>query len=417
MALDASIYSNVKAPETDVPDPTSYAEKSMRLSQLGMQQMQISQQMQTQAAVKTAYAKNTDPDSGQLNRGGFLSDLHKTAPIAASDYDTKFAEQDKQAAEAKNAQMVTAHQTLSVSTPALQYLLQLPDDQAAKAFPGVMSQLKAQGVPMDNAPPEWDRGWAKQGYEIGSKMKEGLENQLTAAQTGKTISETGQVEKEAQTNYQKMLGENDVYKKATGMLSEGKNAMANIDDAVKNPGSAANVPIMLARFTSAGSRMNENEIEANVKAGAFGDQIQQMYTKTRTGVLSPKMADYARQFLNTQMASASQNKADATTDIAGKYASARGLPKEIAYNRLTGEQPGGAAQVPPQSTVVDNRAPSGGGTPIIRSANASEKPQSNYRAVGSSVSADEVAKYATTHKMKLSDAQSYLRGLGYATGR
>lgn len=180
MPIDAGIYSNVQVPQIHIQTPLDYAENSMRLSQLGLQQAQIAQQIGTQAAVKTAYAKNTDPNNGQLNREGFLSDLGKTAPMAASDYQNKFVEQDKQAAEAKNAQMTAAHQVLSVATPAGQYLLGLPDDQAAKAYPNVMDQLKKQGIQPESLglPSTWDRGAVLQAYTIGSKMKEGLENQM-----------------------------------------------------------------------------------------------------------------------------------------------------------------------------------------------------------------------------------------------
>lgn len=181
MPIDSSIYSNVQAQPINIPDPTAYAEKSMKLSQLGIQQAQLAQQVGQQAAVRTAYAKNTDPDSGQLDRGGFLSDLGKTAPMVASDYQNKFVEQDKQAAEAKTAQMQATHGVLSISVPAFKYLLDQPDDKAAKAYPGIISQLAAQGVPTANSPAEWNRDKIQQFYDSTSKTKENLDNQMIAS--------------------------------------------------------------------------------------------------------------------------------------------------------------------------------------------------------------------------------------------
>src|SRR2546423_1895407 len=110
MAIDASIYSNVQAPQINIPSPMDAAEKSMRLSELGMQQAQMHQQMQNQMALRQAYAKNTDPNTGQLNRAGFLSDLGKSNPMAVSQYHSQFAQQDKQQAEAQIANAQAQHQ-------------------------------------------------------------------------------------------------------------------------------------------------------------------------------------------------------------------------------------------------------------------------------------------------------------------
>lgn len=51
----------------------------------------------------------------------------------------------------------------------------------------------------------------------------------------------------------------------------------------------------------------------------------------------------------------------------------------------------------------------------LTEANASNQPpMENQRKVGAKVSGDEVAQYATKHKMKLIDAKNYLKGQGYA---
>lgn len=193
MGIDASIYSNVQAPPQSF-NPVNSVESAYKLSQMAMQQQMMGYQMQQQGAVRGALSKNTDTQTGQLDRTGFLSDLGRAAPQAAMEYQNHFAQQDKQQAEAQIAQMQSAHQKVSLTVPALGYLLKMPDSEAAAAFPGVMAQLKEQGVSTQNIPTSWDRGWAQQGYQIGSKTKEGLENQMIASNIGKVPLERQQME-------------------------------------------------------------------------------------------------------------------------------------------------------------------------------------------------------------------------------
>jgi hypothetical protein len=191
MAIDANIYSQVKAP--DASSPFEGVEQGMRLSQLGMQQAQMGYQMKTQMAARQAMQANTDPQTGQLNRGGFLTDIGKIAPEMQMKFQSDFAAQDKAKAEAQTAQMQAQHGILSVTIPALKYLHDLPDDQAAAAYPGVVSQLAAQGVPMNNIPAQWDRAKIEPLYKQGMAMKEQMDTALTGAQTAETYSKIGEV--------------------------------------------------------------------------------------------------------------------------------------------------------------------------------------------------------------------------------
>jgi len=178
MPVDTSIYSSIKPPENNF-NPVSSVESALKLSDLAMKQQQLGYQMQQQGAIRGALARNTDTQTGQLDRTGVLSDLYKTAPQAAMQMEHQFAASDKAQAEAKTAQMVQAHNVLSVTLPALQYLKSL--EQAQQAYPQVMQGLKDQGIPLTNTPPDWDRKWADQGIAIGSRTKEGLENAILAS--------------------------------------------------------------------------------------------------------------------------------------------------------------------------------------------------------------------------------------------
>lgn len=235
--LDASIYGKLQTPTIQMPDIGAAQERGLRLSTLGLQQAQLGYQLGVQNAVRQAASSSTDPN-GQFNRGAFLSNLSKVAPVAAIDYQNQFNQQDKAAAEAKLAQMQSAHQTLSVTTPALQYLLGLSDNEASQAFPSVMAQLKAQGVPMTNAPSSWDRGWANQGYQIGMRMKEGLENQKIASEIN--VEKYGPRSPNAELTSQ--------YDKQVGTIRGSQIAMAQMLDNYKNPSPQGDASLILNAF-------------------------------------------------------------------------------------------------------------------------------------------------------------------------
>lgn len=180
MGIDASIYSNVQTPQNTF-NPVNTVENALKLSTLAMQQQVMGYQLMQQGAMRGAVIRNTDPQTGQLNRAGVLSELGKTMPNAVPQAQSQFNEQDKQAADAKNAQIAAAHATVSMTLPALQYLNGLPSDKAAQAYPGVMAQLKSQGVDTTQAPPSYDPGWLKQSLTVASKSKEGLDNAMLAS--------------------------------------------------------------------------------------------------------------------------------------------------------------------------------------------------------------------------------------------
>ena len=207
MAIDTSMYGNVQVPQANIPSPVDMATKAITLNQLGMQnqalqyqRLQQQQQFAAAQSVRQAYSDNTD-QNGNLNRQGFLSDLGKNAYTAGqvTGYQKQFAENDKAQAEAKQQQVETAQRILSITEPALEHLASMPEDQRAAAYQGVMKQVAAQGVPMDQVPPTYDPGWFQQAYVNAKRSKDYLANMNSQAdiaskqaQTAKTISETGE---------------------------------------------------------------------------------------------------------------------------------------------------------------------------------------------------------------------------------
>lgn len=183
--LDASIYGNMQVPKVNMPNPLDMQEKTMSMGLMGVRGNQILYDVMNQRAVMDSGRKAIDPQTGRINRGQFLRNLSQSSPAMAMEAEKFYNQQDKMESDALAAKMEAAHKVLSVATPTVEYLLSLPDAQARAAFPNVVAQLKEQGVPTNSVPmlngvPVWDRAWAKQTYAIGSRMKEGLENQMRA---------------------------------------------------------------------------------------------------------------------------------------------------------------------------------------------------------------------------------------------
>lgn len=377
MAIDTSIYSNIK--------PTAPIEQPSLLDsmQKGMQLGQMGKEMQTQQAMKEAYAKNTGQD-GQLNQQGFLSDLGKVNPQASMQYQKQFAEMGKQNADSQIAKMQATHQILSVTQPAMEYLAGMPEDKRAENYHAVMSQLSGQGIPTQNIPKDaqgnflYDPKQFQQAYKIGHQTKEALDNQLLQAQIGKTNSETGEKQINRLSEAQKNLQGDELWKKNAGTIYSGKSALNMIDDASngKNPGSKAMLPITFARFATGDQRINEMEADAFFKNQPIGDKSRQMWEGLKSGTLDPKIADSARQYIRTGMASAAQNKSDIEADHANKFAVANGLPFDVAHYKLTSTLPGTLAQIPagPARFAKNQTQPSSGGPSLVSPASAADQP-------------------------------------------
>lgn len=191
MPADASIYGNVQTPQINIPNPMDMAAKSMQLSQLGMQQMQMARQLQTQSAIQSAYMHNTDPATGQLDQAGYLSDLGRMSPMAAQQETGRLAEQNKQVAESKAAQLDAQQKTLSLTGPAFDLMAQIPEDKRAAVYPKVIDQLKGQGVDTSRMDHPYDPGLFNQYLQTWRNSKQGLENQVAQSTIAKNLAEAG----------------------------------------------------------------------------------------------------------------------------------------------------------------------------------------------------------------------------------
>lgn len=281
MPLDPSIYSQIQTPNQNQGSPIDQARNILSLGQMGMQQAQMGYEMRQNAAIRNAYARNTDPQSGQLDRGSFLSELGQTAPMAASQFQNQFVAQDKAKAEAQTAQMQAAHATVSATLPAMQYLYSLPDNEAAKAYPGVMNQLQAQGIPTNNAPQSWDRGWAQQGIQIGMRTKEGLENAMLASNVGKAPAEL------ASTVYGSRSPNAEIssqYDKQAQPVRSSQLAMNQMIDNYKNPSPQGDASLILnaykIKFPNA---PDVNSLKELSESQAAPDMFKQMANKAISG--------------------------------------------------------------------------------------------------------------------------------------
>ena len=359
MPIDTSMYANIQPVQP--PNILGNAEVAMKLSQLGMQNAAMQRQFQTQAVVKQAYLDNTD-SSGNLDRQGLLSQIGQFNPQVAQDQANALYQGDKTKAEAQTAQAATESAQVDAQNklddymfPKLQLLASTPTDQQPALYnaikqqfasSGIHSQLASGGMQAPQLPDDFDPTWLKNTVDTMQGRTSNINNEKAIAETNKANSEAGNVQTNLLTGAQKTLLTDPDYKDATKTLAQSNNARAAVTDALVNPQSKASLGLLLARLTPDGTRLPADQIQKMALAGNFGDKIKQMVSDTTTGTLNQNEADYANQFINTQAASAAQNKLDTENDHAAKYAVATGLPKDMAYSRLTGQAPGTLAQVP-----------------------------------------------------------------------
>lgn len=401
MAIDASIYSNVQTPQINIPSPLDNAQKAMTLSQLGMQQMQMQKQIQTQQAVNQSYRDNTD-QSGNLNQQGFLSDLSKVSPQTAMQYQTQFAASNKAQAETQAAKDETAQKNISMVNSGLDYLAGMAEDQRAAAYPAVMKQLSDNGVDTSKMPAQYDHGHFVQTYAIGQQMKDYLANQLTQAQIGKTQSETGQVAQKRLQDYQMKLQDDDQYKAATKTLTQGNGVLSQINDASGpngNPQSKAALGLALARLTPDGTRLPADEIQKQALAGNFGDKIKQMVADTTTGTLNPAEQDYATRFVNNQMGSAAQAKADRAKEYAGQFSQDTGADPKTAFRQLTATPAGSVTKTPSMSNGGQEAGQAG--APLAKATSAPAISPDDTKALNWLKTADPSSQDAFSVRAKL----------------
>jgi hypothetical protein len=197
--LDASIYQGIQP--VQMPSVLDSAQRATTLSQLGMQNQQMQLEMQTQQAMRQAYANNVGPD-GQLNRQGFLSDLGRVNPQAALQYQKQFNEMGKQQADTQIAQSDAFQKRASIYANAIDSLAGMSEADRAAAYKPLMTNLVQQGVidqnqlqhiGLDYDPTSFRSQYAMAAKHMGQSSKDYLANQKTQTDIGKEKFEMGDI--------------------------------------------------------------------------------------------------------------------------------------------------------------------------------------------------------------------------------
>lgn len=434
MGIDTSIYNNLQPVRVDVPSIGDAAKNAMTLSSLGMQQAQMGMQMRQQMALRQAYAKNTDPATGQVNKQGVLSDLGKVAPWSVPETSATFAQHDKAQAEARSAQMAALHQTVSTGMPYLGYALKQSDDQAAQSWPQLVQQMQSQGLPVDNLPKTWDRGAVQQAFQIAGQHKEALENQLTQANIGAKRAEAALAPVKLQNELYGSRSPNaeltSQYDKQAAPIRSSQLAMKQMIDNYNHPSPQGDASLILNAFKiKFPTAPDVNSLKELSESQAASDQWKQMATKALKGGLDKNTRDnlmrdgvstfranyeslqgIQRRYQDRQSVQGVNDPSlTAEPAVEGTFKDAMALQDKIGKYVPPTERPGlmgGIANA--ASKIVGGKAENSA------AADEKTKEQAQYRKAGAPVSADEAAQYATRHKMKLNAAKEYLRSQGYA---
>lgn len=317
---DTSMYANAAPTPVPLNNPLDVANKAMALSTLGLQQQQMQmnqmmmqRQQQTQRSVQDAYSNNTDPLSGQLDRGGFLSDMGKNPMTAASvpGLQQEFAATDKAQAEAKSAQVDSVQKVVSIGAPTIQTLAKMPENQRAAAYPAYIQNLKAQGVNMSQFPDQYDPQHFQQAAQMMEAglpaAKDYLANNATQATTAETQAKTQLTQAELPTamatKAAMLQGEQfgsrspystqqDAYNKEVAPIRGSQMAMNQMFDNYKNPTPQGDTSLVLnaykIKFPTA---PDVNSLEELSKSQSVPDNWKQLANKAISGGLDSNTRD------------------------------------------------------------------------------------------------------------------------------
>lgn len=189
MPIDTSIYANIQPVQT--PNVLDAGIKAATLGDLSMKNQQMQTDMQTQQAMKAAYANNTDA-SGNLNQQGFLSDLGKVSPMAAMQYGQQMNAMQKSQAETQAAKMDALEKVHAAAMPGFNYLGSMSPEDRAKAYPQVRQSWQDAGLPVQHTPPPDqfdDKGWFQPAYAQIQQSVAGLAAQKSQSEIAKNMSE------------------------------------------------------------------------------------------------------------------------------------------------------------------------------------------------------------------------------------
>lgn len=424
MAIDTSIYQTLRPVET--LDPMGSAVKAMSLSHLALQNRQQQNAIQEQQALKGIYADNENVGpNGRLSSKG-LSALARLNPSKAIELE---GAQNKLDSEALANQAKTMEQKIN----AFGTVAQLAAGAKNQAdWDLTLKTAQKQGLDTSMFSPQFDPVHAAQIARIGftaadrqkgmhdqitdliAQQKAPLERDKTLAETRHLDAETGKIAQEMGKRNPNVLAQSDdPAKLVPGMVPKEHQAKAfgEIDAAENTKRMASEI---MKSFDSA---TQENTA---LKTG-FGILRTPASVMALHQALQPTFKDLEGTVRQAAMDNTFKNVTPAPGDTEQTIATKRAALKEYLQSKASAPV---ARAYGIDLAQYDSTAPykdpekktSGTDAGLVKSANASDKPQGNYRAVGAKVTADEVSKYATKHGMKRSDAESFLKGQGYAIG-
>lgn len=202
MGLETGFYGNLKPVQVDLPDPVGAMGRAMALGELGMKARAAQRDMQDQDALRSAIKNNTRGNA--VDWQGAIGELGQTAPTQMLALQSKVAEMNKQAMEARTAQMTDKLQRAQIYGNGLQSLAGMSPEARAAAWPEFRNTMLQQQV-MDQTqlPEQYDDKDYTSHLGRYHQSKDWIDAQLKQAETAKNraatdkdIAETGKVRAE-----------------------------------------------------------------------------------------------------------------------------------------------------------------------------------------------------------------------------
>lgn len=192
---------------------------------------------------------------------------------------------------------------------------------------GLLKQSGLSNVDISGMSPQQQKDFLNPQLDTAAKLA-ATKAQRESLRNDKTIKELSGI--------QDALTKNKEYAKAQGITSSADEAQATIQDALKNPASANAVPLILAKMSTGGQRLNETEIKAMGGSQALDAKLAQVVQNAKAGTLTPENAAFMSQYVEVQRAAAERAATKTELTYAKNYASNHGIPVEDAYAKITG---------------------------------------------------------------------------------
>lgn len=311
MAIDASIYGNIRQPEG--PNALDSLTKASALGETMIKSQQMRQSIEDQNAIRSAYTSNTGQD-GSLNRAGVLSHLAQNAPHLVQSQKTQFAQGDAAEADAKKKvlqdnleRFSTAYRLASTAT-----------DQ--QSWDSMRNEMQGMGLDATHLPQQFNPQYAdmlrkrsaymtldaKQGLDAIDKMskvgieeaKAPLDREHTKSQIAKDWSEIGKIKNDTRDQGAKMAS--DLRKERSGLgvtknTTEVSVAYNKIRTAAQGTPSAASDMALIYGFMKMldpGTGVKEGEYASATNAASIPEWIRNQYNKAKDGtLLQPSQRD------------------------------------------------------------------------------------------------------------------------------